>query len=176
MNDLISPATNKQKCIERRVIIASSVGEQSMAGVSPPHEREVLNKTTQRAITDQLNRLVTSPLFSHSKRFPIFLRFVVEQTLAGEADNIKERTLGIEIFERDASYVTAAEIRKRVAQYYQDPSHERELCISLPPGSYIPQFSQPKGGPDYGLPEKDSAFTLPVEQPAPTESKVSRHI
>jgi hypothetical protein len=156
-----------------------------MAGVSPAHEREVLNKTTQRAITDQLNRLVTSPFFSHSKRFPIFLRFVVEQTLAGEADNIKERTLGIEIFERDANYdtasdpivrVTAAEIRKRVAQYYQDPSHERELCISLPPGSYIPQFSQPKGGPDYGLPEKDSAFALPIEQPAPTENKVSRHI
>ena len=155
-----------------------------MAGVSPAHDREVLSKATRSAVTEQLNRLVASPYFSHSKRFPNFLRFVVEQTLAGDVENIKERTLGIEIFERDADYdtasdpivrVTAAEIRKRVAQYYQDPAHERELCIALPPGSYVPQFSQPKGGPDYGLPEKDSALTLPVEQAIPPESKGSRH-
>ncbi len=156
-----------------------------MAGASPAHDREVLSKSTRTAITEQLNRLVASPYFSHSKRFPNFLRFVVEQTLAGEVDNIKERTLGIEIFERDADYdtasdpivrVTAAEIRKRVAQYYQDPSHERELCIALPPGSYVPQFIQPKGGPDYGLPEKDSPFSLPVEQSHPVKSRGSRRL
>jgi hypothetical protein len=156
-----------------------------MAGVQSAHDREVFSKAARSAITDQLNRLVTSPYFSHSKRFPTFLRFVVEQTLAGEVESIKERSLGMEIFERNPDYdtasdpivrVTAAEIRKRVAQYYQDPSHERELCITLPAGSYVPQFSQPKGGPDYGLPEKDSAFTPPIEQASPVVSTSWRHL
>jgi hypothetical protein len=105
-----------------------------------------------QAVRDELNRLLASPYFNHSKRFPNFLRFVVEHALAGDVDNIKERTLGIEIFGRDADYdtstdpivrVTAAEIRKRVAQYYQDPAHHNELRISLPSGCYVPQFQWP---------------------------------
>lgn len=111
-------------------------------------------------VREQLNRLLSNPFFSHSKRFPIFLRFVVEHTLAGDAESIKERTLGIEIFGRDASYdtssdpivrVTAAEIRKRVAQYYQDPAHENELRITLPSGSYVPQFNWRMGANDPAL-------------------------
>ena len=154
-----------------------------MAGALSGHDREGLSKVARTAITEQLNRLVASPYFSHSKRFPNFLRYVVEQTLAGEADKIKERTIGIEIFERDAHYdtasdpivrVTAAEIRKRVAQYYQDPEHDRELTIALPPGSYIPQFSQPRGGTDFGLPEKDSVPPHPVEAVAPPRSRGAR--
>src|ERR1700733_315363 len=114
----------------------------------------------------QLERLFANAHFSQSKRFPSFLRFVTEMTLAGETDGIKERTLGVEIFGRDAEYdtasdpivrVTAAEIRKRVAQYYQDTAHEDELRITLPSGSYIPQFHWPKGAHDPVLKESDLA-------------------
>jgi hypothetical protein len=108
--------------------------------------------TLKDAVRDQLDRMLASPYFSHSKRFPTFLRFVVSHTLSGTIDNIKERTLGIEIFGRDADYdtasdpivrVTAAEIRKRTAQYYQDPEHREELRITLSSGSYVPQFQWP---------------------------------
>jgi hypothetical protein len=77
------------------------------------------------------------------------LRFVVEQTLAGKTDALKERTLGVDVFARPSHYdtnedpivrVTAGEIRKRIAQYYQEPGHEEELRIDLPLGSYIPRF------------------------------------
>jgi hypothetical protein len=104
------------------------------------------------AIQEQLERLLGNPHFSHSRRFPSFLRFVVEQTLSGQTDLLKERTLGMEIFGRDADYdtasdpivrVTAAEIRKRIAQYYQEPGHESELRLSLPSGSYVPHFHWP---------------------------------
>lgn len=112
----------------------------------------VIEEPGAEAVRDELDRLLASPFFNHSRRFPNFLRFVVEHTLAGDIDKIKERTLGIEIFGRDADYdtatdpivrVTAAEIRKRVAQYYQDPAHNHELRISLPSGSYVPQFTWP---------------------------------
>jgi hypothetical protein len=135
-------------------------------------QRESLSPAAKTAINEQLEKLLVSSYFSHSKRFPNFLRFVVDQTLAGSADEIKERTLGIEIFGKDADYdtaadpivrVTAAEIRKRVAQYYQEPAHQDELRITLPSGSYVPQFHGPKGGNPYGLPD---ASPGPAAEPA----------
>lgn len=104
-------------------------------------------------IERQIERMVNDAHFSHSRRFPRFLRFIVSETLAGNTDQLKERTLGIEIFGKDAGYdtasepivrVTAAEIRKRIAQYYQEPGHEHEMRVSLPPGSYVPQFEFPR--------------------------------
>lgn len=110
------------------------------------------------AVREQLERLVESPPFNHSRRFPTFLRFVTEHTLKGNTDQLKERTIGIEVFGRGVEYdtasdpivrVTAAEIRKRIAQYYALPEHQNQLRVSLPSGSYIPQFHWPQaGGPE----------------------------
>ena len=60
-----------------------------MSGVPAVHDREVLSKVTKNAISEQLNRLIASPYFSQSKRFPIFLRFVVEHALAGDVERIR---------------------------------------------------------------------------------------
>src|SRR5262249_28199169 len=54
---------------------------------------------------------------------------------------------------------TAAEIRKRLAQYYQDPSHEHELRIDLPLGSYAAKFHVPV--------EKPAAVAIVPEAPVP---------
>jgi hypothetical protein len=143
-----------------------------------------VSAAAKQAIEEQLGRLFASPYFSHSKRLPNFLRFVVEHTLAGDSENIKERTIGIEIFGRDAAYdtsadpivrVTAAEIRKRMAQYYQDAAHEEELRISLPSGSYIPQFHRARNGDDWGLPETDAVAAAPPEQFAPPVAHLRPH-
>ncbi len=105
------------------------------------------------AVIEQLERLLQNPHFHKSRRFPVFLKFVVTEALAGRADNLKERTLGIAVFGKDPSYyttddpivrVTAGEIRKRIAQYYQEPGHEHELRVLLPAGSYVPQFCFPE--------------------------------
>jgi hypothetical protein len=112
------------------------------------------------AVQQQLERLLASSLFHSSKRYAQFLRFVVGRVLDGQANELKERILGIEVFERPATYdtntdpivrVTAAEIRKRLDQYYQDPEHSQEIRVFLRPGSYVPQFSWP-GHPE-GFPE-----------------------
>jgi hypothetical protein len=76
----------------------------------------------------------------------------VERSLDGHNRELKERTLGVEVFGRDPEYdtnldpvvrTTAAEIRKRLAQYYQDPKHDAEIRINLPLGSYAPAFEEP---------------------------------
>ncbi len=104
------------------------------------------------AVQQQLERLLASSLFHSSKRYAQFLRFVVGRTLEGHGHDLKERILGIEVFDRPPDYdtntdpivrVTAAEIRKRIDQYYQDPKHGQEIRLFLPSGSYAPQFSWP---------------------------------
>jgi hypothetical protein len=104
------------------------------------------------AVREQLELLVQDPVFRSSKRSVQFLRYVVGQTLEGWADQIKERTIGVEVFGRNPSYDTnldhvvrtaAIELRKRLAVYYGDERHRSELHISLVPGSYIPRFIYP---------------------------------
>ena len=120
--------------------------------VTPHHEDKNLfedGRFSRSDLLEQLERIVRSKHFRNSKRYPTFLRFVVEQTLAGKTEALKERTLGVDVFARPSHYdtnddpivrVTAGEIRKRIAQYYQEPGHEDELRIDLPLGSYVPHF------------------------------------
>lgn len=107
-------------------------------------------------IREQLDLLVRDHAFRSSKRSVAFLRYVVEQTLNGLADLIKERTIGVEVFEREPSYDTnldhvvrtaATELRKRLAIYYGEEKHRGELRIGLTPGSYIPRFTLPAHAP-----------------------------
>lgn len=144
--------------------------------LTPPGARpEAFTPEEKLAVSSQLERLLASVYFSHSRRFPSFLRFVVEKTLAGQEDDLKERTIGIEIFRRPADYdtatdpivrVTAAEIRKRIAQYYQDSGHEAELRIALPPGSYIPQFADPAATREETSPPQVLAAASETAEPA----------
>jgi len=101
------------------------------------------------AIREQLERLLAHPLFSNSKRYPVLLAYTVEQTLKGNSAELKERSIGIEVFGRSPTYdanadpvvrITAGEVRKRLMQYYYDSSHDGELIVELPSGSYVPVF------------------------------------
>ena len=106
----------------------------------------------REAIREQLERILADPLFTHSKRYPLLLRSVVERALEGRASQLKERTLGVEVFGRDPDYdtntdpvvrITAGEIRKRIAQYYHETGRETEIRIDLPCGCYVPEFHKP---------------------------------
>ncbi len=105
-------------------------------------------------VRNQLQRILASSVFHNSKRYAAVLKFIVDQTLQGVGDRLKERTIGIEVFERTPDYDTAtdhvvrsavAEVRKRLAQYYQQGGRE-ELRIEVLPGSYMPQFRWPEEG------------------------------
>jgi hypothetical protein len=107
--------------------------------------------TTQ--IRAQLERLLESPPFRTSRRCSDFLRHVVEESCEGRHDQLKERTLGVTVFEREADYDTnqdpvvrntAGQVRKRLAQYYCEPGRDREVRIDLPPGSYVPEIYLPE--------------------------------
>ena len=106
----------------------------------------------REAVRSQLQRLLNSPLFNQSRRYSTLLRYIVERSLEGEAEMLKERTLGVEVFGREPYYdasadpvvrTTAAQLRRRIAQYYFGPGHEQEIVIDLPTGGYTPAFHLP---------------------------------
>jgi hypothetical protein len=111
-----------------------------------------------------LEQVLDSHLFKGSRRCQILLRHITEQTLAGDTSSLKERTLGVEVFGRSPDYDTAqdpvvrasaGEVRKKLAQYYQEPGHESEARIELLSGSYIAEFHFNEGvAPAAGQPRK----------------------
>jgi hypothetical protein len=107
------------------------------------------NGSGEGEIRTELERVLNSPLFRSSQRCHALLRHVAESALAGNGANLKERALGIDVFGRAPDYDTnadpivrgtAGEVRKKLAQYYQDPAHSAELRIELVRGSYVPEF------------------------------------
>jgi hypothetical protein len=132
------------------------------------------------AIRQQLDRLLVNPLFSNSKRYPALLAYTVEQTLKGNAAELKERNIGIEVFGRSPTYdanadpvvrITAGEVRKRLMQYYYDSSHVGELVIELPTGSYVPVFHAPELPPQPEV--SPSAPELAALATPPTPKKLA---
>ena len=123
----------------------------------------------KRAVSEQLERILSSHLFKNSKRYPKMLRFVVEHSLEGHAEPFKERILGMEVFGREPDYdtnsdpvvrMTAVEIRKLIAQYYHEPGHESEIRIDFPAGSYLPEYRTPSSPPV----ASGAALPLPIQK------------
>ena len=126
-------------------------------------------------VREQLGKILASTHFLNSRRYPGLLRYVVEQTLEGKEAELKERLLGIEVFHRAADYDTnqdpvvrlsAAEVRKRIALYYQQADHQGELVIGLNPGSYVPYFlPQADGSAEVETPVAEVPAAGTVKQP-----------
>ena len=106
-------------------------------------------RKSRRIRLEELQRVLASNEFKSSKRSQDFLRYVVEHTLTGRADALKERTIGIEVFGRATSYdpsddatvrVKAGEVRKRLGLYYAHYGSADPIRIELPGGTYTPEF------------------------------------
>jgi len=100
-------------------------------------------------IREQLGLVLASAAFRGSHRSQEFLKYVVESALTNQCEQLKERSIGIALFARNASYdtgedaivrVTANDVRKRLVQFYSEPNPRSTFRIELPPGSYIPEF------------------------------------
>jgi len=100
-------------------------------------------------ILGQLTQIQNSHAFCNSARSKEFLSYVVEQTLAGRTDILKERSIGVDLFHRAPTYdtsedpivrVKAGEVRRRLAEFYAGEEPAPELQIEIPVGSYIPKF------------------------------------
>lgn len=123
----------------------------------PTHNPENLDKrvhgqsdsATELLVHEELERVLASSEFQASKLCQSFLRYTVERTLAGEGDQLKERTIGLEAFGKPSSYdpsedagvrVKASEVRRRLRAYYLSRPADTKVQIELPAGTYAPEF------------------------------------
>jgi hypothetical protein len=102
-------------------------------------------------IREHLDMVLASDEFAASRRASELLQHLVGRALTGDASSLKERLLGMEIFHRRSDYntstdaivrVTANDVRRRLAQFYARHP-DQDLRISLPLGSYVPDFIRP---------------------------------
>jgi hypothetical protein len=137
-----------------------------------------ISEAERATVLRQMDRLLKSRHFCNSKRYPVLLEYLIRETLAGNSDSLKERVLGITVFHRPPDYdanadpvvrVTAAEIRRRIAQFYQEKGASEEIYIALRPGSYVPEFCPISSVVN----EFRGPVSLPAEIPAATVDLVA---
>jgi TolB-like protein/Tfp pilus assembly protein PilF len=122
----------------------------AMGGTSSLGEPAILSPEQSAAVRHHLEEILASHAFVGRKRTQDFLRLIVDHTLRGELDSLRERMIGAEMFGRPVSYdtgsdsvvrVRASEVRKKLAQYYSESGDDRPVVrIEVPSGSYVPRF------------------------------------
>jgi len=108
----------------------------------------------------QLNRILASKAFRQADRLKRFLTFIVEETLAGRGERLKEFVVGVEVFGKDNSFdprndpivrVQARRLRSQLAAYYREEGTDDGLMIELPKGGYAPVFRPMKAAARHAL-------------------------
>lgn len=113
-------------------------------------------------IQAQLERILASSRFSSAPQLTSFLRFVVEETLAGHEQEIKQYTIAVKAFGRDRRFspttdpivrIQAGRLRRFLARYYREQGAGDAIRIEIPVGTYVPVFrpNAPLSRPDAQL-------------------------
>jgi adenylate cyclase len=111
---------------------------------------------TRDEIRAELERILRSRCFAHAGRASVFLRFVVEETLAGAGPRLKGYTIGTEVFGRPLDFdpqadplvrVEAGRLRSRLAEYYQNEGAGNPVQIELPRGAYAAKWRRKDAAP-----------------------------
>src|SRR5579859_5504715 len=115
-----------------------------------------LGKDTHAGVTEQLDRILASKAFRQADRLKRFLTFIVEETIAGRGERLKEYVVGVEVFGKPESFdprndpivrVQARRLRAQLTRYYREEAVESVILIELPKGGYAPVFRQQRSAP-----------------------------
>ena len=120
------------------------------AGEASPEREAGVPPVDADAVRAALGRIVESPDFAASERARRFLRYVVEETLAGRADRIKAFSVAVEVFGRKDDFdpqndpvvrIEAGRLRRALERYYLLSGKDDPVFIDIPKGGYVPSFT-----------------------------------
>ena len=110
---------------------------------------------SQNIISHQLKRLLASPEFNATPQQIALLKYVVSQTLAGNASQIKGYTVATEVFGRRSDFnqsidpivsIQANRLRQALWRYYKTTGINDPIRIDIPKGTYVPTFDEQRPG------------------------------
>jgi len=139
--------------------------------LTPPEEQHASSRDPV-AIQRALDEVLSSPFFRNTHQCQSLLRYIVMHTLAGEDHLLRERVIGAEVFRRRPDYepgedpvvrLRAAEVRKRLAQFYQSVGEAAALHIEIPAGSYKATFREGEDSTALHRRNAPATVTEPVE-------------
>ena len=111
-------------------------------------------KIPDKAVRQQLNRILASKTFLQVDRLKRFVGFIVGETLAGRGGDLKEYVIGVQVFGKESSFdprtdpivrVQARRLRTRLARYYLDEGNADEVVVDLPRADTRPCFDRGTG-------------------------------
>jgi tetratricopeptide (TPR) repeat protein len=123
-----------------------SPSAQDSAIVPPQTQNDGIPKA---AVLAELEQLLASPSLRDAELLKRFLRYIVEKTLAGEGDQLKEYRLGLEVFDRDTSFdprldpvvrMAALRLRVKLREYYEHGGRGSLIRVEVPKGGYAASF------------------------------------
>jgi len=109
----------------------------------------VLRQPDLAEVAEARNRLISSSTFARSRRLIKLLEFTIDAAADGRAQDIKEYTIGTEVYERGPDFdpradgivrVEANRLRQKLAEYYEGAGQGDPIRIAYPKGAYIPEF------------------------------------
>jgi len=124
---------------------------------------EGASESDQKAIREELGRILKSGPFAQSRRRQRFLEYIVNETLAGRGERLKGYNIAVEVFDRPETFdpaidplvrIEAARLREKLREYYDTDGRNDPVVIELPKGAYTPHIvfrpdAPPRASPDW---------------------------
>lgn len=118
------------------------------------------SRVASAEVRAQLDRILGSRAFVQSHRIRRFLQFIVEESLLGQPERLKEYLIGVEVFDRRDAFdprvdsivrVEARRLRYKLEEYYRTEGRGDPVRIVLRKGSYVPVFEHRTGNAELAL-------------------------
>jgi hypothetical protein len=162
----------------------STVDETNVHDLPEPSRSEGAHEVPGTLVQQTLIQIFNSAPFRSSKQSQRLLQYIVDQTLAGHGELLKERLIGMNVFGRRPDYDTngdpvvrarAGDLRKRLAQFYLEDAGQSAVRIAISPGSYHATFIELPQTPVVPFPESIGA-ALELEKPESPHLKPAQEV
>ena len=143
------------------------------------------DKDLAEKVRQQLSRILASKSFQHVDRLQRFLSFIVDETINGRGDSLKEFPIGVDVFGKEAAFdpcmdpivrVQARRLRTRLTRYYREEGQTDDIIIEVPKGGYAPVFRRfegpaPKRSLAAAMVSRNTVLVLPYADHSPEKDQ-----
>ncbi len=138
------------------------------------------NVVPPQLVLEHLERVLSSQAFARSERMKRFLRFTVEQVLAGKAEELKEYSVAVRVFDKPEDFdprldpivrVEAGRLRSKLREYYDTEGRQDTVRITIRKRCYVPEFEW--RGPERAATAAEERPPSPEELPQPELTSIA---